>query len=145
MLKMKLFYGIVLVLMLLVSACAQQPAQPEAQDDAGDAMEGDAGDAMEDDTADVIAEPETTSEEIRVLGSGGIEPLEVTISAGSSVTWMYEADIVSVLTIQKDGASFANSPLLKAGDKFEQEFAEAGEYTYFAVSYGPQGAKIIVE
>ena len=144
MFKMKLLYGIVLVLMVSVSACTQQPAQPEAQDDAGDAME-DAGDAMEDDTVDVVAEPETTSEEIRVLGSGGIEPLEVTISAGSSVTWMYDADIVSVLTIQKDGASYLNTPLLKAGDKFEHEFAEAGEYTYFAVSYGPQGAKITVE
>jgi len=139
---MKIFYVIVLVLMVFVGACAQQPSEP--------APPASAPSTASEPEPEVVAAPEVvaptaTSEEVRVVANGGIEPLELTINAGSSVTWMYDAEIVSVLTISKDGVSYLNSPVLKPGEKFEHEFTEAGEYTYFAVTYGPQGAKIIVE
>ena len=141
---MKIFYAIVLVLMVFVSACAQQPSEP-APPASAPSVEPEPEPEPEIVAAPEVVVPETTSEEVRMVSNGGIEPLELTINAGSSVTWIYDAEIVSVLTILKDGVSYITSPVLKAGEKFEHEFTEAGEYTYWAVSYGPQGAKIIVE
>ncbi len=140
---MKLFYGIVLVLMVLVSACAQQAVEeaPVTEPSAEAEVQPEA-DVEETVVDEEVAE--VTSEEVRIL-KGSVEPMELAITAGSSVTFMNDGGIISVIVIQKDGAQYMNTPLVDAGEKFELKFTEPGEYTYFAVAYGPQGAKITVE
>lgn len=149
---MKLFYGIVLVLMIFVSACAQQAAEqapvtePEAsaeaevQPEAGAEGTGAAVAAPEEEVA------ETTSNEIRSVGAGGFDPDELTISAGSAVTWINDDEKALVIIIFKDGKSFMNSNRIMPGEKFEIEFTEAGEYEYWQnIAFGVVGGKITVE
>lgn len=142
---MKLFYAIALVLMLFVSACAQQAVEeaPVTEPEPSAAVEVQPEAEVEE---TVVEEPvvEVTSEEVRIL-KGSVEPMELTITSGSSVAFMNDGGIISVIVIQKDGANYMTTPLVDAGEQFELEFAEPGEYTYFAVAYGPQGAKITVE
>jgi plastocyanin len=141
---MKLFYGIILVLVVFVSACSQQAqiSEPEAMEK-GEAMEKD-GDAME---GEAMKDKGSTlsAADIRILGKGGFEPSELTINAGESVTWINDDEKTFTMTIFKDGKSYMNSNVLKPGDLFEQEFSEEGTYEYWTLAYGPQGAKIVVE
>jgi len=145
---MKLFYGIILVMMLFASACAQQTVQPATQPSEPDTTE----DAMEDKGTDtdgtgaVVVEPKTTSSEVRAMGAGVFEPSELTISAGSSVTWINNANKGLVVIIFKDGGSYTNSQTIKPGEKFEHEFTEAGEYEYWQnIAFGGISSKITVE
>jgi plastocyanin len=160
---MKLFFGIVLVLMVLVSACGQQAAPAEdsgaamedgdAMEDKGAAMEdGDAmedkGAAMEDGDAmeDKGAAMETTANEVRAVGSGAFDPAAITISAGSSVTWLNNAGDNMVVLLFKDGRSYMNTQKFNDGEKVELEFAEAGEYQYWQnIAYSGDGGTITVE
>ncbi len=149
---MKLFYGIVLVLMIFVSACAQQAAEqapvtePEASAEAEVQPEAGA-----EGTGAAVAAPEeevveTTSNEIRSVGAGGFDPDELTISAGSAVTWINDDEKTQVIIIFKDGKSFTNSNRIMPGEKFEIEFTEAGEYEYWQnIAFGVVGGKITVE
>ncbi len=149
---MKLFYGIVLVLMIFVSACAQQAAEqapvtePEAIAEAEVQPEAGA-----EGTGAAVAVPEeevveTTSNEIRSVGAGGFDPDELTISAGSAVTWINDDEKALVIIIFKDGKSFMNSNRIMPGEKFEVEFTEAGEYEYWQnIAFGVVGGKITVE
>ena len=87
---------------------------------------------------------ETKSNEARLLGAAKYDPLEVRISKGGTVTFFNEGKLKTVITIKGKG-KVTNTPVVQPGDKYEQEFAEAGTYDYWGVSYGPGGAKIIVE
>ncbi len=140
---MKLFYGILLVLMIFVSACAQQPAEPAPVTEPEPSVEPEG-------TGDAVAEPEevaeVTSIEVRSVGAGGFDPSELTISAGSAVTWINDDEKVLVIIIFKDGRSFMNSNRIMSEEKFEVEFPEAGEYEYWQnIAYGVVGGKITVE
>jgi|TARA_B100001964_G_scaffold237107_1_gene300026 plastocyanin len=141
--KMKLFYGIILVLMIFVSACAQQPAEPAPVTEPEPSVEPEG-------TGDAVAEPEevaeVTSTEIRSVGAGGFDPSELTISAGSAVTWINDDEKAAYLIIFKDGKAYTNSNRILPGEKFEHEFTEAGEYEYWQnIAYGVVGGKITVE
>ncbi len=149
---MKALYGLVLVLMIFVSACAQQqpPAQPvesnampvPGQEDVPEMIVGGTGASV----APQIEEkaPEVTSNEVRLLGAGKYDPLEAKISKGGTVTFFNDGKIKTVITIKGKG-KVTNTPVVQPGEKYEQEFAEAGTYEYWGVSYGPGGATIIVE
>ena len=147
---MKLLYGVFLVLMVLVSACAQKAAEPvlpiepepvapapepepEPKVDAGG-------------TGAAVAPQEEVKEtvnEVRYVGAGGFEPKELTISAGNAVTWINGNDKVGAVVLFKNGRSFINSGRLVPDGKFEFEFAEAGVYDfYWNLIYG---GKITVE
>jgi plastocyanin len=161
---MKLFYGIVLVLMIFVSACAQQPAeqapvtepeqsveaevqpQPEAEAEGTGAAVA-TSEVEKTDVAPMEGDEETTTpatgNEVRMFGVGQYDPEEVTISVGGSVTFINEGNFKSVVTIKGD-SGITNTPIIEPGDKYEQEFAEDGEYDAWAVAYGP-GVKITVE
>ena len=153
---MKLLFAIVLVVMLFVSACGQKPAEEPDVVSPGDEpviepeeptetdVEMPEGDMTPVDEPEEVAKP-TTSDEVRILAKGGLEPLELSISAGSAVTWMNEDTKDIVLTFFKDGKFYLNSAVIKPGEKFEHEFTEAGEYEYWTLAYGPQGAKITVK
>ncbi len=147
----KFWYAIALILVLLVSACAAQPQkQPTA--DTQPAKQAPQPEAQPEKKAEVVASPpaeapqepvKPKSAEIRLLKKG-VEPLELAISAGTSVTWINDGGIGTTITMHKDNKFFQNSPLVKKGEKFEYEFKEKGAYTYWGVAYGPVGAKITV-
>jgi len=82
--------------------------------------------------------------EVRIAGDSVI-PLVVTIEAGGSVTWNSELSKATSLVIWKEGKFFMNSPIMNPGEKWEQAFEEAGEYEYWPLAFGPQGAKVVVE
>ncbi len=90
--------------------------------------------------------PEVTSDEVRYVGAGGFDPAELTISAGSAVTWINDDDKKGAVVIFKDGRSYVNSNGLMPDEKFEHEFTEAGEYDYWwNVAFTGDSAKITVE
>ena len=143
---MKLFYGIALVLMLFVSACAQQPAaQPSPVTEPEPSAEAEVQPEVQPETeAEEVVE--VTSNEVRSVGAGGFDPAELTISAGSAVTWINDDEKALVIIIFKDGKSFMNSNRIMPGENFEVEFTEAGEYEYWQnIAFGIVGGKITVE
>ena len=149
---MKIIYGIFLILMVFVSACAQQPAkstsvtEPEASVEADVPPEADV-----EGTGAAVAEPEeeiaeTTSNEIRYVGAGGFDSDGLTISTGSAVTWINDDEKKGAVVIFKDGRSYMNSNGLRAGEKFEVEFTEAGEYEFWwNIALAGNSGKITVE
>ena len=149
---MKLFYAIILSLLVLVSACAQQ-AEPAAQavqtspqkiEQPSEPQEEEA--VMEDKEVETMEKEETktTSGDIRIVGKEGFDPMEATIKAGDSVTWVNDDKKALTLTIFKDGKWYLNTDVIEPGQSFEQEFTEAGEYDYWTLAYGIKG-KITVQ
>ena len=147
---MRWLYGVFLILMVFVSACAQQtepvapPSAPEPEP-AAPAPEPEP-EAAEGTGAAVAPQVEETVNEIRYVGAGGFEPDELTISAGSAVTWINSDSKAGGLLIFKDGKSFTNSGRLAPDGKFEYEFTEAGVYDFWwNLAYGAVSGKLTVE
>ncbi len=147
---MKFLY-VLFVLMVFVSACAQQAVEqppavsPEQEPTAEPEAEAEAEAPVEAPEEVVEEVPTVTTDEVRILGKAGFEPLELTIAAGSAVTWYNDDAKDIVFTMFKDGKFYINSDVIKPGEQFELEFTEAGEYEYWTLAYGPVGAKITVE
>ena len=146
---MKLIYGVFLVLMVFVSACAQQTqpvAPPSAPEPEPAAPAPEPEDTEGTGAAVAPQEKAETVNEIRYAGSGGFEPKELTISAGSAVTWINSDSKAGGLLIFKDGKSFTNSGRLAPDGKFEYEFTEAGVYDFWwNLAYGSISGKLTVE
>ena len=145
--QMRWLYGVFLVLMVFVSACAQQVAQPVAPPSAPEPVAPEPEpEAAEGTGAAVAPQIEETVNEIRYVGAGGFEPDELTISAGSAVTWINSDSKAGGLVIFKDGRSFTNSGRLAPDGKFEYEFTEAGVYDFWwNLAYGSISGKLTVE
>ncbi|MBI2208516.1 hypothetical protein HYU50_03395 [Candidatus Woesearchaeota archaeon] len=153
---MKLFYAIMLVLLVLVSACAQQtaqtvqPIQPTGQPTAepqedGAAMEDESGESMVDKTGDIMEDTtQAASGDVSIVGKEGFDPLEMAISAGDAVTWINGDEKDLVITFFKDGSFYLNSAVIKPGESFEHEFKDKGSYEYWTLAYGVKG-KITVQ
>src|SRR3989344_9511081 len=99
---MKLFYAVIIWLMVLVSACAQQPspttqavqpAQPQVQP-----VEEQETEAAEEAKAEV-AEEISAVNEVRILANGAFDPDALSIKAGDSVTWINTHSKDSVIII----------------------------------------------
>ena len=142
---MKLYYAIVLVLIVFVSACTQQPAEtqtpvvtpePSPEPTLPEKTEVTVPESKE----EVVA---PTGDEVRMLGVGQYDPEEVTISTGGTVTLFNDGGLKTVVSI-KGPSGTTTTPIIEAGDKYEQEFAEAGEYDVWAVVYG-LGIKVTVK
>ena len=142
---MKLFYGVILGLLVLASACAQQPqaVQPTqtAEQPAAEPQQEEASESME--QADDAME-NAASSDVRIVGKEGFDPTEVTINAGDSLTWVNDDKKALTLTIFKKGKWYLNSNVIEPGQSFEQELKEAGEYDYWTLAYGVKG-KITVQ
>ena len=143
---MKLFYGIILVLIIFVSACAQQPAaEPEAQPEPSPEPEAEP-EVEKDGTEAAVAVQEVGSSEIRYVGAGGFDPDELTISAGSSVTWINNDNSMGALIIFKDGKSYITGKRMVPDGKIELELSEPGDYEYWwNLAFGAVSGKITVE
>ena len=151
-------YLIGLFLVLLVAGCQQQAATTEPpattaptepavteQPPSEPAETTEEPPLTEEPLLGAQEEPAATGSDVSILGKGGFDPEELTVQTGAIVTFMNNdpknKDIV--LTF-KAGKKFINSDKIKAGEKYEQEFAEAGTYEYWSLAYGVKG-KIIVE
>ncbi len=146
---MKLIYGVFLVLMVFVSACVQQAAQPVAPPSAPEPaapVPEPEPEAAEGTGAAVAPQVEETVNEVRYVGSGGFDPKELTISAGSAVTWINSDSKAGEVLIFKNGKSFVSSKRLAPDGKFEYEFTEAGVYDFWwNLAYGAVSGKLTVE
>jgi len=147
---MKLIFGIIIALMVFVSACAQQPApqpvpQPAPDPTPAPIVEPTPVDEPEDDPTDiVVAPPVGDSNDIRYGGAGGFDIDELTISVGSSVTFFNDDSKTIVIIVFKDGRNFA-TPRLSPGQQSEVEFTEPGEYDFWwNLAYAAVGGKITV-
>ena len=143
--QMKLIYGVFLVLMVFVSACAQQVAQPVAPPSEPEPV-ATAPEPEPEPEAAVAPQVEETVNEVRYVGSGAFEPKELTISAGSAVTWINSDSKAGEVLIFKDGRSFVSSRRLVPDGKFEYEFTEAGVYDFWwNLAFGSVSGKLTVE
>lgn len=147
---MKLFYGIVLIMVMFISACAPQAAEPEAQPSAPVTAPEPEPEPETEGTGAAVAPPEeeaaeTSTTDVRYVGAGGFDPDKLTISVGSSVTFFNDDSKSMVIIIFKDGKTFA-TPRLNSGQQFEVEFTESGEYDYWwNIAYAAVGGTITVE
>ena len=149
---MKLFYTIILGLMVLVSACAQQtspaaqtaqPIQAAEQPTVVDSQQGEteaAGEtAVQETNAQEMEETKTASGDVRIVGKEGFDPMEMAISAGDAVTWVNDDKKDLVMAFFKDGKFYINSAVIKPGENFEHEFKAEGSYVYRTLAYGVEG------
>lgn len=86
-------------------------------------------------------------EEVRILGSAGFDPSELTISVGDQVVFTNadSREKATVLTFQKDGTQqFINSESIQPGGTWTYAFEELGAYEYWTIGYGVKG-RIVVE
>ena len=137
----KVLYAIALILVLLVSACAAQ-TQKQPAADTQSAKQAPQQEVQPEKKEEVAASPpaEVPQEPVKLkvteinLLKKGVEPLELTVSAGTSVTWINNGGVSTLLNINKDNKFFMRSNLLKNGDKFEQELKEKGIYVFWGES-----------
>lgn len=145
---MKMFYAIILVLAVLVSACAQQTG-PAAQTADESQPEAQPAEEAAEETLEIpeeTTEETATTNEIRVLGQGAFEPNALTINAGDTVTWVNTDSKEAVIIIFKDGKVYENSQKFKPGEQFEHQFKEAGSYQYWRnIAFAGDSATITVQ
>ncbi|MBU4283691.1 MAG: cupredoxin domain-containing protein [Nanoarchaeota archaeon] len=88
----------------------------------------------------VEEEPEVVggAEDVQVL-RGGFDPEELTVSAGTVVTWKNMDDRVHIVVL----VGGERSPTLAEGDIFEYEFEEAGTFQVMDAVFGFKGTVIV--
>jgi len=126
----------VLVVIMLSGCAAKAPEQP------GEAVTPEVTPPVEE---QLPVEPEgpVEVEEPEVVGGaadvqllrGGFDPEELTVSAGTVVTWKNMDDRIHIVVL----VGGERSPRLSEGDIFEYEFEEAGTYTIMDSVFGFKG------
>ena len=83
-----------------------------------------------------VEEPEVVggAADVQLL-RGGFDPEELTVSAGTVVTWKNMDDRIHIVVL----VGGERSPRLSEGDIFEYEFEEAGTYTIMDSVFGFKG------
>jgi len=126
----------VLVVIMLSGCAAKAPEQP------GEAVTPEVTPPVEEQPP-VEPEGPVEVEEPEVVGGaadvqvlrGGFDPEELTVSAGTVVTWKNMDDRVHIVLL----VGGERSPRLNEGDIFEYEFEEAGTYTIMDSVFGFKG------
>jgi amicyanin len=72
------------------------------------------------------------------------EPKELTVTAGTTVTWVNADDVPHTVTSTAAPPLF-DSRTLRAGDTFSFEFKAAGTYDYFCKAHPYMTGKVIVK
>jgi plastocyanin len=70
-------------------------------------------------------------------------PAEITVSAGTTVTWLNRDDIPHTITDAADPRAFKSAPL-DTGDSFSHMFAAPGTYHYFCSLHAHMQGTIVV-
>jgi plastocyanin len=70
-------------------------------------------------------------------------PAEITVSPGTTVTWLNRDDIPHTVTDAADPKAFKSAPL-DTGDSFAHVFAEKGTYHYFCSLHAHMQGTVIV-
>jgi plastocyanin len=70
-------------------------------------------------------------------------PAEITVSPGTTVTWINRDDIPHTITDAADPKVFKSAPL-DTGDTFSHVFAEPGTYRYFCSLHAHMQGTIVV-
>jgi plastocyanin len=124
------------LLVLLLAGCADEGGSEGTTADAP----ADPADPSADEPDDVAAE----DAEVALVDEGGFayEPDELTVAAGTSVTWIHEGEAPHTVTAE-DG-SFA-SDTLEAGDRFEHTFDEPGSFAYVCDFHPQMQGTVTVE
>lgn len=78
------------------------------------------------------------------VGHNRLEPSEVTVAAGSTVTFLNEDEMPGGHTIVADDGSF-ESPGLAKGQEWSHTFEKPGTYTYTIKQHPTAQGKIVVE
>jgi len=126
----------VLVVIMLSGCAAKAPEQP------GEAVTPEVTPPVEEQPP-VEPEGPVEVEEPEVVGGAadvqvlrrGFDPEELTVSAGTVVTWKNMDDRVHIVLL----VGGERSPRLNEGDIFEYEFEEAGTYTIMDSVFGFKG------
>ncbi len=150
---MKRVFVFWIILLFVFTACAPQQEEvvdevttPEPQEEEETPEPDDTQEETE--TADEVEEePEDTGtggDDVQILGKDGFDLDDLKVSKGTTVTWFNAVDKSVTVTFFKEGKFFQNSPVVKAGEKFEITFDEEGSYEYWSVAFGVK-AKVTVE
>ena len=102
----------------------------------------------DDDTAtDTGAEPteETTEAAAVTIERSRFEPDELTVSAGTEVTWENLDAFAHTVTSDEESTLAFDSGELAQGDTFSQTFDEAGTFEYFCEIHPTMKSTVVVE
>lgn len=134
---MKVGYLIGLILVIsLISACAQETAPPAATTPPPAATPTTPAATT---PPPATEKPAVTGEEV-LLTKDGIEPAELTIAAGSTVTWKNQEDALQVVY---DGLQNFRSGNIAKGKTFSYTFEEAGTYVIWSSPYKKKSTVIV--
>lgn len=125
---MKAIYAVLIISLLALSACAANQQAAGGQTSPKTEI-----------TQKPVQQTVPIKKQVSILGKDGFNPRQVSISAGSSVTWVNNDQIELTLTMFKDGSFYRNSDVIAPGQKFELAFAEKGSYEYWSVAYDVKG------
>jgi len=167
---MKTIYALSLIMVLFIAACAQEiqqgPQNDEIQkeavitsDENTDTVETQKMDQEKDTTetrndkttaVKITDDKQTPTKladgaDIRILSKGSFEPLESKVKTGTSIRWINDNEKEISLTIFQGKKWHVNSDVIAPGESFEYVFDEPGEYEFWTIGFGPQGAKLTVE
>jgi plastocyanin len=78
------------------------------------------------------------------IGHNRVDPAELTVQAGSTVTFGNEDQMPGGHTIVADDGSF-ESPALAKGEEWSHTFEKPGTYTYIIKQHPSAKGKIVVE
>jgi len=138
---MKYLAIILLIIAIMLSACAQQPAAEQRETPPAQAPQ----DVPSPQEAKKPGEAMMKAE-VNILGKDGFEPMDLTIDAGTTVVFISKLEKTDTLVFKMEGkANTENTDKIAAGGIYEKTFTEPGTYEYWAVGFGPKGAKIVVE
>lgn len=70
-------------------------------------------------------------------------PAQITVSPGTTVTWLNRDDIPHTVTDAADPKAFKSAPL-DTGDSFSHTFTEPGTYRYFCSLHAHMQGTIVV-
>ena len=123
----RMFFGIFIILLLLVSGCANQTAQSQSS------------------TPNTSTAPASTSANITIKDFA-FSPDLVTVKAGATVTWKNEDSVPH--SIRPDSVSagiFDNSGTLGTGGSYSFVFANPGTYEYSCGLHPSMKGRVVVE
>ena len=140
---MEIKHILAVLVVIMLSGCAaevqEQPTEPSAPD-VTPPVEEQPSVEPEGPVEGEVEEPEVVggAADVQVL-RGGFDPEELTVSAGTVVTWKSMDDRIHIVVL----VGGERSPRLSEGDIFEYEFEEAGTYQVMDAVFGFKGTVIV--